>query len=256
VTRHPLDGCRTKLARADEHLLALVSEVEAYESGDQIIFEGEYRPRRKQYAYVVRIVNEPPLRLGTILGDYAHNLRSALDNLMWQLVLLRKGTPTRRTQFPIFVRRADYRKQAPTMIRGVARRDRGTIERMQPYRDGRVLKNIHPLAFLGWVSNMDKHRVVHPFNVFPTTPPGRKRNFKANKNAGKTRMVHVADRLEDGADLVRFQLAPIGPNPRVRILGWTGVLAFTDRHLSLRDLVRIREGVREVFDVLSPEFDA
>jgi hypothetical protein len=40
---------------------------------------------------------------GIIVGDIAHNLRSSLDHLVWQLVLQNRRLPSRRNQFPIMV---------------------------------------------------------------------------------------------------------------------------------------------------------
>jgi hypothetical protein len=36
----------------------------------------------------VRIHRQPPIEFGLFFGDFLHNLRAALDNLAWQLVLL------------------------------------------------------------------------------------------------------------------------------------------------------------------------
>lgn len=132
-TRHPLDDRRTKLTRADELYGGLIKEVEEWHQLGYGRIETEYRPRRAEYVYIAKIEVPPPLRWGAIIGDCVHNLRSSLDTLMWQLVLLRRGRPLRRTQFPIFERRAAYRARAPTMIDGVSRRDRGTLERLQPF---------------------------------------------------------------------------------------------------------------------------
>jgi hypothetical protein len=43
-----------------------------------------------------------PLRLSLLAGDLVHNLRSALDHAVYQLVLGDKREPTTRTQWPMF----------------------------------------------------------------------------------------------------------------------------------------------------------
>jgi hypothetical protein len=46
---------------------------------------GEFRPERREFAFVGRMLQEPDevLRWGAILGDALHNIRSALDQLVW-----------------------------------------------------------------------------------------------------------------------------------------------------------------------------
>jgi len=77
-----------------------------------------YNRRTRRFTIKAATKADNPERLGVLLGDWAHNLRSALDHLMWQLVILYGGTPNRRTQFPIFQRKRDYDKRAPAMIGG------------------------------------------------------------------------------------------------------------------------------------------
>jgi hypothetical protein len=218
TTKRPLDDCQTKLARADELYTSLIKEVDEWHEHGYGRIETEYRSRRAEYVYIARI--------GAIIGDCIHNLRSSLDTLMWQLVLLRGGKPSRRTQFPIFERRAAYRARAPAMISGVSRSDRGTLERLQPfYRSrGRLPPGGHPLAILARLSNTDKHRVIHAaatrLGLHGDVPrDDHQRVIKGipNKDAGEIlkETWRRAIELDDGDEIVRFRLAPIGPNPTV-----------------------------------------
>jgi len=59
---------------------------------------------------------EPPRDLAPVIGDSVHNLRSALDHLVYEL----SSTTVREkinTQFPIFTDERDYRKRGEPMIR-------------------------------------------------------------------------------------------------------------------------------------------
>src|SRR5690606_21763862 len=49
--------------------------------------------------------------VSAIVGDVLHNLRSALDQLAWQLVLFDGGTPNQLTTFPVL-------REPPTDGRG------------------------------------------------------------------------------------------------------------------------------------------
>ena len=50
---------------------------------------------------------------GVLIGEILHNLRSALDHLIWQLVILETGAPptTTKTAFPIFETAAGYKSR-------------------------------------------------------------------------------------------------------------------------------------------------
>jgi len=256
-----LAGCAAKLERAEELHSQLEKEVNAYFKNHPPRIEGEWRPTKKQYVLIARVPVDPPLRWGVLLGDWAHNLRSALDLLLWQLVLLRGGEPTRRTQFPIFTNRARYRLWGRPMIDGVKRKDRGTLERMQPYRNGR-LKFVHPLAFLAWISNLDKHREVHPPHLgLGGDWDGDLKDFSLNEDAGQIEKVTWGPgegfRFYEGRELLRLRLSPRGAAPPVEAPEALGVVvSFSQRSVTLLTLDRIEVGVRDVFDVLGPEFDA
>lgn len=134
--------------------------------------------------------NDPPPWEGVfspMVGDCVHNLRSALDHLAHQLVLVSRGTPNTRTQFPILDKPPVekvcwFKKQTlPTISGGVTTDIRKALEVVQPY-NRRDLK--HGLGLLRDLDNIDKHRNllvtvtglsahVTSFAVgSPTAPPG------------------------------------------------------------------------------------
>jgi len=63
-----------------------------------------------------------PIHLPLIIGEAAHQLRSALDHLVWQLVVDNTGAaPTgTRTGVPIFKTEKGYNQRASAMIAGVS----------------------------------------------------------------------------------------------------------------------------------------
>jgi hypothetical protein len=260
--KHPLDDCQTKLARADQLYGELLTEIEQWRAPGGARIEAEYRPKRREYVYIARVV-PPPLRWGAIFGDCLHNLRSSLDTLMWQLVVLRGGRPSRRTQFPIFERRAAYRTHASAMIEGVSRRDRGILERLQPFYHSRggMPPGGHPLAQLVRLSNIDKHRLIHAattgLGLFDDDGP-RVVEGIPNGDAGqilKTTWRRDID-LHDGDEIVRFRLAPTGSGPIVTINRQLGVGIGFGEWASVSSLLYIREGIDRVLEVFHPEFDA
>lgn len=67
-----------------------------------------YDSAKSEIVFTGRVLHPPPLRLGVIVGDLVHNVRSALDHLVWQLVLANAQQPTRATQFPVCSKREQW----------------------------------------------------------------------------------------------------------------------------------------------------
>lgn len=93
---HQLDltGCWAKVSRAEEHLADLRNRVQGF------VNSGAYRITKEQDFYADEVVvygevvREPPMTdWGVVIGDIVHNLRSALDQLVWQLTLASGKTP-------------------------------------------------------------------------------------------------------------------------------------------------------------------
>ena len=97
-----LDGVRIKLRRAKDHLTDLRSKLDpiADEATRSIVgAPSEDDPSTLVYR-VTRVPDIDPI-IAAITGDIVHNLRSALDHVAWQLVVLDNGQPTRDTVFPL-----------------------------------------------------------------------------------------------------------------------------------------------------------
>jgi hypothetical protein len=140
MTDDPLLGCRLKLQQAQRHLWELKAEIDRFQESDRD--------------------PTPPLHLGVIVGDLLHNLRCGLDHVIWQLVLLNGGTPTKSHQFPICDTEDEFRRKAKQQLRGLPSSQVDTVVSFQPYRLGREAK-MHSLAALRDLSNIDKHQFVH-----------------------------------------------------------------------------------------------
>jgi hypothetical protein len=88
-------------------------------------------------------------------GDIVHNLRSALDHLAHQLVLVGSPgkEPTRRIEFPIAKDFATYEKDKRAKVEGMRQDAIAAIDALKPYKGGNDdLWRIHEL------DNIDKHR--------------------------------------------------------------------------------------------------
>lgn len=180
-----LDGVRLKLRSADENLAFLYGQLGLFMRTEAGPIVGEHD--RETGDYIFRVSGgAPPLDWGLLVGQYAHLLRSSLDNLLWQVIELRGATPKPGlTQFPIYEDEAKFngkanprRPSAFTLTEGVLPEDFAFIEAVQPYQDRRhpnlatkreenrpALSDLyaawHPLAVLAYINNIDKHRFIH-----------------------------------------------------------------------------------------------
>lgn len=172
MKRRSLNDPLRKIERAHEHLEVLEQEIREF------LESKPYRATREENAqvpdyilYAFRLEKPAPRRLGLIVGDVVHNLRSALDQLAWQLARCTTETPFHRTAFPIFKERtAATRKLFHQMLRDVPPKAREIIEEMQPYHRGDTAE-IDPLWILDKLWNIDKHRVILPLPFRMTLPP-------------------------------------------------------------------------------------
>jgi hypothetical protein len=170
---HRLDGAIAKFNRSKEQFDELIGEMDAFFNGEPKPYSsvGEFDTDAWEWIERFQVLEEPPPRLGVILGDCVHNLRSCLDHVIWQVTLLDGGTPDHRTQFPI----ASYSKKqfdamARKQIPGLNAKHRAMVKRLQPYNAGKRATR-HPLHVLATLSNTDKHQIVNPTYSFTDTDP-------------------------------------------------------------------------------------
>jgi hypothetical protein len=157
---------------------------------------------------------------GTILGEIVHDLRSALEQLAWQLVFLNGTTPTRDHSFPVLANkpsrefRAHMRREW-TDSRGKTRHGPlfgasddavALIEACQPYNGGdcQFLLGLHEL----W--NTDKHR-----QLIPTTLTGPGHTVKVTNGT----ITQRTDSFNGDAYVieVRVMRDSSGPDPKVDV---------------------------------------
>lgn len=111
----------------------------------------------------------PLLYWGTIVGDFVHNLRSALDHIIY--VISHRRDPVEfandnTTAFPIcdspneFNGRKRRDWQPNHEIRGLPDDAKAIVEALQPYNRGNDLLS-DPLRILREMDDIDKHRAIH-----------------------------------------------------------------------------------------------
>jgi hypothetical protein len=228
---------------------------------------GKFHPDRREYVFVGKILRPPPdpVRWGVVLGDVLHNFRSALDHLVWQLVLLsgKKGSP--ENQFPICDRGATYwsikKDGTPSTrdrcLKNVAEEYRAIIDFYQPYRTRHLARNrIEAFAGLRDLSNYDKHRLVH-LALFAVDAINTK-DFAllSNEDAGDMIGQQMEPLREDAeTEVLCCEFPCPGPNPDVSVRGELPIgVGFGVPPVRLPAFFTIADQVEEILGNFAPVF--
>lgn len=161
MVRDPLRGIRHKLDRADEQYDTMAAAVLGFVVERPIEFKTGIHQERRQITLFADVKKTCPEIWGVLIGEFVHNLRSALDHLVWELVIHATGDPptSKKTQFPIFQTPEGYESRSEPYIRGVSSAAEAMIRATQPFNALEPAKN--PLWMLHELSNFDKHRTLH-----------------------------------------------------------------------------------------------
>lgn len=216
---HPLDGIWAKIQRADEHIRSLDSEITSFLKSDVYKIIGHTQEETKEHVLHV-IGPPPPLRFSVIAGEVIHQCRSALDHLIWQLVLANHGTPDRRHEFPIcdtpgkFKEACDRRK-----IKGISDTATDIIKSIQPYNNPKGFQ-WHPLWVLHDMDVTDKHKllmvVIATASIDGSTlaiNPGQ----PSVSILGLSEPKWPARPTEDGTEILRIRLGEPAPQMNVNV---------------------------------------
>lgn len=149
-----------RIERADVHIQTLRDEVNAYVDGPP--YSIEKSTDRATMTRIERAVMriDPPLSIAIVFSDAAHQLRSALDNLVGAL---RVGGPSHMSQFPVKEVERDFPTFDTGVLQGVPEWAWQAVREVQPFAVSRPfpdhlrrgLMTLHDLA------RMDRHRAPH-----------------------------------------------------------------------------------------------
>jgi hypothetical protein len=252
-----LSGVFLKLDRAEHHLDRLEAEVGRYNAAKPYSVPEQLEPATDGW-FVARlhITESPDAGWGLRVGEFLHNTRSALDNLVWQLVLLNQREPWDKNQFPIYTNAAKppSRRRLDDMLRGVGTDERTFIEELQPYLGEHLHRRTRvALKWLVTLSNTDKHRYLHPavgvldpLKVSTTTVAS---THPMTDNRSSTH--HL---LQDGAELLAIRTSP---DARVVMEGEVAFdVAFGHPQVTVSLLDGIHEQVGRVIERFASAFPA
>jgi hypothetical protein len=138
-----LEGARTRLAWAESHLQLFRGEWQKVIDTHAYTFIHEVHADGLNHRYRAVAVPDLDPKWTLLLGDCIHNLRGALDQLVYELVRIHGGKPALRTQFPVYTEPGGVRVQG-----GIPDEALRLIESVQPYTksfDGSRIRLIHHL---------------------------------------------------------------------------------------------------------------
>lgn len=157
-----LDSIRLKLERADEHIRPLADEIDNF----AFYFVMTVEDGGREHAYRVFKEMEVPRYWSLWIGDALHNMRCALDHLVYQLALtVQDPLPPAmesRLMFPIADSRSSF-VDRKGYISGIPKEARKLIEELQPYQARKPESEL--LSLLNRLENIDKHRKLHVATV-------------------------------------------------------------------------------------------
>jgi hypothetical protein len=207
---------RAKLARADEHLNMLYRETDGWGDGDPFRIVRQSNADGSVHEFHLRFKVQPDtVRWALLLGDALHNMRGALDHIVYALAVRQTGQDpppdASRLMFPIHSEAKFWNsRKTQRRITCLSEPTRAAIKKAQPYNRLKAGQWFMPLWWLALLNDADKHRLLHitavgmaPDAIAIDAKPG---TFRALWNEGP---------LVDGAPLLRLELAE--PNPHVYV---------------------------------------
>ena len=157
-----LTGIHAKLRRAEHQLSANANASHVFcEDIRKSIVREVHRDRDQQIWIYRGETPNPPIEWSVLLGEILYNLRSALDHLVWRLVLANGHTPGRNNQFPIGKDHQSWQEAKQRALKGVSKRHEAMIGYLQPYTGGINLPfDVSMLRVLNDLGNIEKHRYL------------------------------------------------------------------------------------------------
>lgn len=218
--------------------------------------DADYEPQNGYYSVRFSRVQSPPSELSLILGDAAHNLRSALDHLAWGIVPIgfrddpSNSRRVRDIGFPICFHEPPqpkgWRGLVGTKLHGVSRTQAAIIKRHQPFNVPLDERAWHPLALVQEIDNTDKHQVVAVALLRLHGKLEVNEAFVTTEMGFELRRIEYLDGgggmiAEDGAEVARIHGIPIAgrPKPNVGVISHTATLIVLKNGLPVADALKL-----------------
>lgn len=162
---YELRGVELRLERASEHIDALKHESRMFQMELPQPYGHHIPEQAIDGVYIARakIFRPPPIRLGILAIDGAHNLRAALDMIAWELALKGENPPPsddKSVAFPICTNLGAWESNSTErMLRRISADAVTVIDSFQPYHRPNELP-LHWLALIQALDNWGKHKTI------------------------------------------------------------------------------------------------
>ena len=152
-------GVQAKINRASDQINSLKADMDRFCEKIRRSIVNEVNEDADEQVWVYRSETpNGPIEWSVRFGEILYNLRSALDHLVWQLVLANGKKPGRHNAFPIVKDEGDWQR-ATRQLEGVSVENQGMIRYFQPYTGGINLPfDVWNFWKLHSLCNIDKHR--------------------------------------------------------------------------------------------------
>jgi len=251
-----LNGPRLKLRRADQHLKSLKQRIKRFVNSAPYTFVVKHEAETDEFVIRCYFRREAPNDWPVVVGDFAHNARSALDLLV---SALSANTSKAGLSFTLAPCPEEYMERMKGELAGVSEEHRAIIESFQPYNG---LGNKDVLAILHEINRYDKHRLLNVVTAFPehagviwNRPGGFSYMVRGRGSVrllGAPLEIHLVKRgviTEDGAIVARGRAAPeevqVDPNLKVSVQFGQTIPRIASRPV-VDTLTAIRDRLKEV----------
>ncbi len=177
---------QAKINRADKHIRALARMIlafrkQAYRVEAQPAFWSEpIGSSPDEVIIFAQATEDPPsLKWGPLIGDIAHGLRSALDQVAWGLSVdyqatlgnhpppypIPRSSRWRDISFPLCRKSTEWPHHWERKLWAVDPALKAVLKPFQPFHGGENPADREPLAVLEELWNIDKHRHLHLVNA-------------------------------------------------------------------------------------------
>jgi hypothetical protein len=218
-------GCRAKVKRCEELLHVLEDKWRSFLDDEPWPSRIEHDAESRWYTVYFNFTTPPPEALGVVVGELAHDLRSALDHLAWrEAVEHLNREPTNDEagviKYPLAWNEGDFR--SAQVLRYLSKDTAALMKRHQPY-ERPDSKEAASLGVVHWFNNLDKHRAVH---VTAASAPGTfvmEQLFIAKRRDVQIAAVqpHLppSQRLTGDTKIVSVRFEPEGVDPQMSVEG-------------------------------------
>jgi hypothetical protein len=173
--------------------------VSDYLGGKPYLLTPEEDRKRLRVGWAITLTGAIPDELGPVVGDCIHNLRTTLDNWVYEFSSGSEGQPLTKTGFPVLSNESDWdggkccrHDHGAQRVRGLGNRDepddptRAFIRSCQPFSTGpswmdHIRENLYALNKL---DNRDKHMTLNLLTAYVDFPW-----WSQNEAAGRQRII-------------------------------------------------------------------